>query len=501
VSEVWNVDEASKSMTMSPTSTQLSAGRVLSHPGRKSALAASTVTIMDGRIAMVAPAASADDGLLMVPALVDAHDHGRGLRPLATGVGDQPLELWLPMLGRGPHVDPYLRAAVAFARNARCGIAAINHCHNPQRVTRIIEEAEAVARAARDVGIRVAFAVPLRDRNYIAYGDSAPIEAALGTEDFKALTDLMVRIPPADQLAWIDVIAAFEHPLFHVQYGPLAPQWCSDPLLAKIAEASARTGRRVHMHLFETLRQREWADAHYPGGLIRHLDAIGLLSERLTVAHGVWLRGEECELLAARGVTVSVNTSSNLRLGSGTAPVGLFKSKGLAWAMGLDGMAFDDDEDGLRELRLLWYSQRGTGLTSTISRAELCDAVFVTGRRTITPVAGGAIEAGMAADLMLLDYRRMSADVLDGAASELDLILTRGRKDYVHSLIVAGRVIVENRVVRSVDLAALESELLGQARAAWPAALTASKLRHRYQTALTEFYRCGCHQRPDPEGH
>jgi 5-methylthioadenosine/S-adenosylhomocysteine deaminase len=485
---------------MSPTSTQLSAGRVLSHPGRKPALAASTVTIEDGRISKVAPAASADDGLLMLPALVDAHDHGRGLRPLATCVGDQPLELWLPMLGQEPHVDPYLRAAVAFARNARCGIAAINHCHNPQRVTRMIEEAEAVARAARDVGIRVAFAVPLRDRNYIAYGDSAPIAAALGTEDFKALTDLMVREPPADQLAWVDTIAALEHPLFHVQYGPLAPQWCSDPLLAKIAEASARTGRRVHMHLFETLRQREWADAHYPGGLIRHLDAIGLLSERLTVAHGTWLRIEECELLAARGVTVSVNTSSNLRLGSGIAPVGLFKSKGLAWAMGLDGMAFDDDEDGLRELRLLWYSQQGTGLTSTISRGELCDAVFVTGRRTITPVAGGAIEAGMAADLMLLDYRRMSADVLDGAASELDLVLTRGRKEHLLSLIVAGRTIVENGVVRSVDLGALESELMRQARAAWPSALLAAKLRRRYQTALADFYRCGCHQRSDSQG-
>jgi cytosine/adenosine deaminase-related metal-dependent hydrolase len=336
-------------MTMGAMSTQLSAGRILSHPGRKSALAASSVTIEDGRISAIVPGASADDGLLMLPALVDAHDHGRGLRPLATGVEDQPLELWLPMLGQEPRVDPYLRAAVAFARNARCGIAAINHCHNPQRVTRMIEEAEAVARAARDVGIRVAFAVPLRDRNYIAYGDPASIAAALGTEDFKTLTDLMVRVPPADQLAWVDAIAAFEHPLFHVQYGPLAPQWCSDPLLAKIAEASARAGRRVHMHLFETLRQREWADAHYPGGLIRHLDVIGLLSERLTVAHGTWLRAEECELLAARDVTVSVNTSSNLRLGSGIAPVGLFKSKRLAWAMGLDGMAFDDDEDGLRE--------------------------------------------------------------------------------------------------------------------------------------------------------
>ena len=488
----------SKSMTMGAMSTQLSAGRVLSHPGRRSALAASSVTIEDGRISAVTPTRSADDGLLMLPALVDAHDHGRGLRTLATGARDQPLELWLPMLGQEPHVDPYLRAAVAFARNARCGICAINHCHNPQRLSGMIEEAEAVARAARDVGIRVAFAVPLRDRNDIAYGGPSSIATALGTEDFKTLTDLVVRVPLADQLAWIGAIAAFEHPLFHVQYGPVAPQWCSDPLLARIAEASARTGRRVHMHLLETLRQREWADAHYPGGLIRHLDAIGLLSERLTVAHGVWLRDEECELLAARDVTVSVNTSSNLRLGSGIAPVALFKSKRLAWAMGLDGLAFDDDEDGLRELRLLWYSQQGTGLTSTISRAELCDAVFVTGRRTITPVSGGAIEAGMAADLLLLDYRQMSADVLDGAASELDVILTRGRKDYLNSLIVAGRTIVENGVVRSVDLAALESELLGQARSAWPAALAASKLRRRYQTALAEFYRCGCHQRPDP---
>jgi cytosine/adenosine deaminase-related metal-dependent hydrolase len=485
-------------MTMGGMST-LTAGRVLSHPGQKPALAASKVAIEDGRISVVTPTAADDDGLLMLPALADAHDHGRGLRTLATGAVDQPLELWLPLLGQEPRVDPYLRAAVAFARAARCGIAAVNHCHNPQRVTAMVEEAEAVARAARDVGIRVAFAVPLRDRNYAAYGDPGPIAAALGPEDFKKFTEFIIRVPITDQLAWIDAIAAFEHPLFHVQYGPVAPQWCSDALLASIAEASARGGRRVHMHLFETLRQREWADAHYPGGLIHHLDAIGLLSERLTVAHGVWLRADECELLAARGVTVSVNTSSNLRLGSGVAPVALFKSKGLAWAMGLDGMAFDDDEDGLRELRLLWYSQQGTALTSTISRTELCDAVFVTGRRTITPVAGGAIEAGMAADLMLLDYRRMSADVLDGAASELDVILARGRKDYLRSLIVAGRTIVENGTIRSVDLAALESELMKQAQAAWPAALLAAKLRRRYQIALVDFYRCGCHQQADAQ--
>jgi len=480
---------------MSAASLRLSAGRILSHPGRRPALGSSIVTIEDGCISAVTPMGGADDGFLMMPALIDAHDHGRGLRTLAFGAVDQPLELWLPLLGQEPRVDPYLRAAVAFARNARSGVAAMNHCHNPQRVMQMVEEAQAVDRAARDVGIRVAFAVPLRDRNDHAYGDLRPLAAALGLENFRQLAERIVRVPIAEQLAWVDAIAGFEHPLFHVQYGPVGPQWCSEELLAEIAMASARTGRRVHMHLFETRRQREWADAQYPEGLLRRLDAIGLLSDRLTVAHGVWLRPEECELLAARDVTVSVNTSSNLRLGSGAAPVGLFKSKGLVWAMGLDGMAFDDDEDGLRELRLLWYSQQGPELQSAISRTELCDAAFVNARRTITPAIGGAVEPGMAGDIMLLAYRAMAADVLDGAASELDVILARGRKEYLRKLVVAGRTIVEDGVVRSVDLAALEAELMAQAQAAWPPAQASSELRRRHQAALARFYGCGCHTR------
>jgi hypothetical protein len=106
----------------------------------------------------------------------------------------------------------------------------------------------------------------------------------------------------------------------------------------------------------------------------------------------------------------------------------------------------------------------------------------------------------MAADLMRLDYRQMTADVLEGAASELDVILTRGRKDHLRTLVVAGRTVVEDGIVRSVDLAALESELLGQARTAWPAAPEAAKLRHRYHAALADFYGCRSHQRRETDG-
>jgi hypothetical protein len=88
----------------------------------------------------------------------------------------------------------------------------------------------------------------------------------------------------------------------------------------------------------------------------------------------------------------------------------------------------------------------------------------------------------------------MAADVLEGAASELDVVLTRGRKEHVRTVVVAGRTIVDNGVVCSVDLPALEAELLAQARAAWPPAPKEVDLRHRYHAALADFYRCGCHR-------
>ena len=478
----------------SGASLQLSAGRVLTHPGHRPALRAAAVAIMDGHVSSVAPAQGpVDDLLLLMPALADAHDHGRGLRPAGYGVQDLPLELWLPMLGREPLVNPYHRAAVAFGHLARSGVAAINHCHNPQRLGSLVEEAEGVARAARDVGVRVCFAIPMRDRNYLALGDTAALAAELGQPDFDALNARIRQVPHDEQLAWVDQIAALEHSLFHVQYGPVAPQWCSDPLLERIAAASAASGRRVHMHLFETQRQREWADAHYPSGLIRRLDEIGLLSDRLTVAHGVWLRREECELLASRNVTVSVNTSSNLRLRSGIAPVGMFQATGLAWAMELDGMAFDDDADALRELRLLWCHQQGTELDGAIRRRDLCDAVFRNGRATITPVTGGLIEPGMAGDMVLLDYARMASDALSDDADELDFLFVRGRKEYVHGLMVAGRNIVENGTLTSIDLGALEAELLAQARHGRPEAMRGDELRVRHLSALQRFYGCGCH--------
>ena len=136
------------------------------------------ITLAAGRIAAIAPSAAPPaNRRLALPALANAHDHARPLSPTSFGGAGKPLESWLLRLGVMPGVDPYLAALAAFGRAARAGAGSVmahyTRFHDPLRP---VEEAREVARAARDVGIRVTFAVFMRDRNPLVYG---PSEAAL----------------------------------------------------------------------------------------------------------------------------------------------------------------------------------------------------------------------------------------------------------------------------------------------------------------------------------
>ena len=102
---------------------------------------------------------------LVLPAFVNAHDHAR---PTASSFGalGMPLESWILRSALGTPVDPYLTAASALARSARAGCAAMMiHYTRPSGTMPLVEEASAIARAASDVGIRIAFALAVRDQN------------------------------------------------------------------------------------------------------------------------------------------------------------------------------------------------------------------------------------------------------------------------------------------------------------------------------------------------
>lgn len=417
-------------------------------------------------------AATANEPLFVLPALVNAHDHGRPMRTSSLGAGNKPLETWLHYQALIPSIDPYLAAIVTLSRCALGGIGVVMmHLTRPQGLTDLPTEAVAIARAAREVGVRVGFAVAIRDRNLLIYGPSEPILATLPAAARQQI-ESMLRTPlqPKEYIALVDeVAAAAAGPLFDVQFGPNGVQWCSDALLAAIAEASRGTGRRIHMHLLETRYQRAWADAAQPQGVVKHLDALGLLSPRLTLAHCVWARPDELELLAERGVTIAMNTSSNLHLRSGIAPVPSMVEAGCRIAIGLDATALDDDDDALRELRLWHLLHVGTGFKVAVSREQTLRAAFSNGRFSVTNSDdGGAVRAGEPADLLVLDWAAIDDERLRDDLDPLYLVLTRATARHIRELIVGGRTVVKDGTVTGADFPAARDEVFGRMRQAMP---------------------------------
>jgi cytosine/adenosine deaminase-related metal-dependent hydrolase len=459
---------------------------LLAEPGTAPARAGMRVAFEGTRIASIDPLAAppAAARRLVLPALANAHDHARTFRSATLGAFGKPLEAWLPYLGVLPGVDPYLCAATSFARSVRNGVTHLMvHYTRVQGGMAYVDEALAVARAARDVGIHIGFAVSMRDRNGIGLCDDGTMLAALRPSLREPVAQrLSVRpVAPAEQLAVVDAVAAALAadaslaPHVTLQYGPTGAQWCSAPLLQAVAEASHRSGRPVHMHLLETRYQRDWADAAFPRGLVQHLDEIGLLSPRLTLAHCTWARPAELALLAERGVTIAVNTSSNLGLKSGIAPLAEMLRQGCRVAMGLDGMAFNEDDDALHEMRLAYALHRGWGFDGSLSPAQLWSFAAQNGRRSVRGTAAdaadtGVLRPGATADLLVLDWDALDDDPLFDDTDPLDLLLARGRGLHIQDVMAAGRLVVRNGAVVGIDEPALRAELLARTRSALAAA-------------------------------
>jgi 5-methylthioadenosine/S-adenosylhomocysteine deaminase len=147
----------------------------------------------------------------------------------------------------------------------------------------------------------------------------------------------------------------------------LAPRFaisCSRDLLEGAAAASGRHGLVVHTHASE--QREEVALVRAQTGLdnIAYLAEVGLASERLCAAHCVWVTEAEQETLAERRVKVLHCPGSNLKLGSGIAPVVEMRARGISVSLGADGAACNNALDMFQEMRLaatLQASRRGPG--------------------------------------------------------------------------------------------------------------------------------------------
>jgi cytosine/adenosine deaminase-related metal-dependent hydrolase len=172
------------------------------------------------------------------------------------------------------------------------------------------------------------------------------------------------------------------------------------------------------------------------------------------------------ELIAARGATISVNTSSNLHLRSGIAPLKEMVKRGCRVALGLDGSTFDEDDDALREMRLAHFLHQGWAFTTDVSRPAMLRMAFQNGRLSVTNTNdGGALASGMPADILVLDWDAVDHERVRPDLDPQDMLFARSTMRHIHELIVAGRPVVRDGQVLNIDYPVMRDEMLARLRA------------------------------------
>ena len=231
----------------------------------------------------------------------------------------------------------------------------------------------------------------------------------------------------------------------HIQASPVGGQWASDALIQGATDWARANNTRVQMHMLESPYQRDYAWRTWGRGFIEQLDNMGALGEWLTLAHMVWSEADDPALLAARGVSVAHNPSSNLRLRSGIAPIASYRQAGVNVGIGMDGHTLDDDQDYLREMRLAYTLGNQPGASSVglapgdvLKMATHCGAIATFGR----DVPLGVLKPGWLADLVLLDWRAIRGDALPThfpPDSHLpEFLLRRATRRHVRHVMVQG---------------------------------------------------------------
>jgi cytosine/adenosine deaminase-related metal-dependent hydrolase len=206
----------------------------------------------------------------------------------------------------------------------------------------------------------------------------------------------------------------------------------------------------------------------------------------------VWLHPADRALLAERGVKITINTSSNLRLRSGLADVAAFKRDGLRFAIGLDGLSLEDDDDILREMRLAHRLHAGSEFDAQLEIADVLDAATSVGREVLDGTTPRGLIEGADADLMLIDRERLIPDLIADTGDDLAIVMTRATARHVSHLVVAGREVARDGQVLGVDVDAAERELVAMARKLAADAPTLAFVRAHRQR-LAAFYRTGQH--------
>jgi 5-methylthioadenosine/S-adenosylhomocysteine deaminase len=400
----------------------------------------------------------------VVPGMVNAHAHSN--ENWFRGLWDNlPLEPWMlfsyPVLAAAAQTrdEIYVRTLLGGIELVRSGATTVvDFLYDGEAAL------EPVVCAYRDLGLRALIGIAQSDR---AYHETVVLDEGLVPREL--IARLEREKPPAwDE--WADLnrrtVTRFHRPDEGISIcpAPSGPQRCSDELLCGCAALADELDLMIHIHVLETRMQAVSGRRLYGRTLPEHLDEIGFLSPRVCFEHGIWLTPSDVELVRDRGVTVVHNPVSNLKLGSGIAPVPSLLEEGVTVALGTDGMCSNDGNDMFAALKAaallhkLWEVdyERWLGAREAWAMATAGGAAAAGDRDGL-----GEVATGRRADLVLLDLDSLVFTPLNDPLRQLALGSTTLA---VSSVMVGGEWRLRDGVFTGVDEAAVLAE--GRARGA-----------------------------------
>jgi 5-methylthioadenosine/S-adenosylhomocysteine deaminase len=211
------------------------------------------------------------------------------------------------------------------------------------------------------------------------------------------------------------------------------------------------------IHLAETRDEVNIARKRHKASPAGYLDSLGFLGPRTLAAHGVWLTEADIRLLARRGVSVSHNPESNMKLASGAAPVPAMRGAGIPVGIGTDGAASNNDLDMFEAVRQAAFLQKlRTGDPRAIPARAALEMATIEGARALGMAREiGSLAAGKRADVIVVSMSSARQTPMYDPISHL-VYTTRG--DDVKTTIVNGRVLMRDRKVLTLDEAAVLEE-------------------------------------------
>lgn len=230
-----------------------------------------------------------------------------------------------------------------------------------------------------------------------------------------------------------------------------------------VSEERLKEGKRfadahhlpLMIHLSETRDEMQQITERYGCTPVQWLDRLGLLDDRTIAAHCVWVDSADRAILKERGVIVSHNVQSNMKISSGAAPIAAMIEEGLCVTLATDGACSNNDLDMWEEMRTAAFLQKLTTENPLALPAyEVLKMATANGARAMGYEAGelGVIREGALADLVVINLDKPHLQPLTDPCAAL---VYCGKASDVESVMVDGRMVVEERRIEGLDLHAL----------------------------------------------